>query len=73
MQVNFLLLKTSVLQAVKKRLKEPISVHLIDAAHLDYSYPITKSSNWTAAIDTHMILLQLHNKTNKFSNLIGYH
>ena len=44
----------SELQAVEKQLlKEPNSVQMIDAraAKLsDYSYPITKSSNWTAVI-----------------------
>ena len=37
----------------KQLLKEPNSVQMIDAhtAKLsDYSYPITKSSNWTAVI-----------------------
>ena len=37
----------------KQVLKEPSSVQMIDAraAKLsDYSYPITKSSNWTAVI-----------------------
>ena len=55
----FPLLKTSgctlsELQTVEKQLlKEPNSVQMIDAraAKLsDYSYPITKSSNWTAVI-----------------------
>ena len=44
----------SQLQTVEKEvLKEPSSVQMIDAraAKLsDYSYPITKSSNWTAVI-----------------------
>ena len=44
----------SELQAVEKQLlKEPNSVQMIDAraAKLsDYSYPIIKSSNWTAVI-----------------------
>ena len=44
----------SELQTVEKQLlKEPNSVQMIDAraAKLsDYSYPITKSSNWTAVI-----------------------
>ena len=44
----------SELQTVDKQLlKEPNSVQMIDAraAKLsDYSYPVTKSSNWTAAI-----------------------
>ena len=44
----------SELQTVDKQLlKEPNSVQMIDAyaAKLsDYSYPVTKSSNWTAVI-----------------------
>ena len=44
----------SELQAVEKQLlKEPNSVQMIDAraAKLsDYSYPLTKSSNWAAVI-----------------------
>ena len=44
----------SELQAVEKQLlKEPNSVQMIDAraAKLsDYSYPLTKSSNWTAVV-----------------------
>ena len=42
------------LQVVEKQvLKEPNSVQMIDARSAklsDYSYPITKSSNWTAVI-----------------------
>ena len=33
----------------KQVLKEPNSVKMVDALS-DYSYPITKSSNWTAVI-----------------------
>ena len=37
----------------KQLLKEPSSVQMIDACTAklsDYSYPVTKSSNWTAVI-----------------------
>ena len=44
----------SELQAMEKQLlKEPNSVQMIDACAAklsNYSYPITKSSNWTAVI-----------------------
>ena len=44
----------SELQAVEKQLlKEPNSVQMIDASAAklsNYSYPITKSSNWTAVV-----------------------
>ena len=47
-------IKRTELQAVEKQLlKEPNSAQMIDprAAKLsDYSYPVTKSSNWTAVI-----------------------
>ena len=49
----------------KQVLKEPNSVQMIDERAVklsDYSYLITKSSNWTAVIDTHVTALQLRSK-----------
>ena len=48
---EYILFESQIVQ--KQLIKEPNSVQMIDARTAkpsDYSYPITKSSNWTAVI-----------------------